>query len=117
MFKGNRSINLGAPNGVPKFNIGIYRKNYIFSFSFESVGPISTKLARNHHWGIGIQVCSNGAPGPQGSGLRGPKRAKCTISLKIFLSEGRAQNDLMLYMEHHRDLENQVCSREISLLT
>ena len=87
LFKGNQSDDLGAGNGVPKFNIGIYRKNYIFSFSFESSGPILTKLARNHHWGMGIQVCSNGAPGPRGSGLRGPKGAKCTISLKIFLSE------------------------------
>ena len=54
LFKGNRSDDLGAGNGVPKLNIGIYRKNYIFDFYSETAGPISIKPGRNHQWGMKI---------------------------------------------------------------
>ena len=57
MFEENGSIDLEAPNRVPKLNIGIYRKNYNVGFSFEYAGPISNTLGRNHHLGMWIQVC------------------------------------------------------------
>ena len=46
MFKENRSNDLGARNGVQKFNIGIYRKNYIFDFFSELLGQFQPNLAR-----------------------------------------------------------------------
>ena len=51
MFKGNQFDDVGVRKGVPKFNIGIYRKNYIFDFSSESTGPISTKTLQKSLFG------------------------------------------------------------------
>ena len=62
LFEGNGSIDLEASNGVPKFDIGIYMKNYIFGFFDETTWPIATKLKRNHHWGMGIQVLFKWGP-------------------------------------------------------
>jgi len=43
--------------------------------------PISTKLGRNHAWGMGIQMCSNKGAGPFWGPVRG-KIMKMLINLQ-----------------------------------
>jgi len=49
-------------------------------FFSRTTGPISTKLGREHAWGMGIQICSNKGAGPFWGSIRGKIR---TISLNL----------------------------------
>jgi len=76
--------------------------------------PISTKIGREHAWGMGIQICSNKGAGLFWGTIRG-KIGKILINLQKSSSH-EPLNLLIFSMKHPWGKDIEVCSNKLPMV-